>query len=99
MSLKWLLAVKANFFADSLRGYKSDCARHRLSFGAVLLLLSCSPSARAQVSASIKGNVTDPSGAPVPSAAVKAKNLETGAIRSSVTDDAGRYLVLALPVG
>jgi hypothetical protein len=99
MSLKWLLAVKTNFFADSLRGYKSNCARHRLSFVAVLLLLSCLPSARAQVSASIKGNVTDPSGAPVPSAAVKAKNLETGAIRSSVTDDAGRYLILALPVG
>jgi hypothetical protein len=30
---------------------------------------------------------------------VKTKNLETGAIRSGITDDAGRYLVLALPVG
>jgi Carboxypeptidase regulatory-like domain len=99
MSLKWLLAVKAHFFADSLRGYKSDCHRHRGRFTAVLVLLSCLPSARAQVSASIKGNVTDASGAPVPSAALKAKNLETGAIRSSVTDDAGRYLILALPVG
>jgi len=99
MSLKWLLAVKANFFADSLPGCKSNCARHRLRFVAVLLLLSCFPSARAQVSASIKGNVTDPSGAPVPTASVKTKNLETGAIRSSVTDDEGRYLVLSLPVG
>jgi hypothetical protein len=54
---------------------------------------------RAQVSASIKGIVTDASRAPVPSAAVKTKNLETGAIRSSLTDDAGRYLILALPVG
>jgi hypothetical protein len=63
------------------------------------LLLACLPSAGAEVSASIKGMVTDPSGAPVPSAAVKTKNLETGAIRSSVTDDAGRYLVLSLPVG
>jgi hypothetical protein len=30
---------------------------------------------------------------------VKAKNLETGAVRSSTTDDSGRYLVLSLPVG
>ena len=35
----------------------------------------------------------------MPSATVKTKNLETGAIRSGITDDLGRYLVLALPVG
>jgi len=64
-----------------------------------LLILLCLPAARAQVSASIKGVVTDSSGAAVPSAAVQTKNRETGAIRTSVTDDAGRYLVLALPVG
>jgi hypothetical protein len=57
------------------------------------------PAVHAQVSASITGTVTDPSGAPVPSAGVQTKNLETGAIRNSATDDAGRYLVLALPVG
>ena len=57
------------------------------------------PAVHAQVSASITGTVTDPSGAPVPSAGVQTKNLETGAIRNSATDDAGRYLVLSLPVG
>ncbi|HEY6267347.1 MAG TPA: carboxypeptidase-like regulatory domain-containing protein [Candidatus Acidoferrum sp.] len=51
------------------------------------------------MSASVKGTVTDPSNAPVPSAAVKTRNIETGAIRNSITDDAGRYLVLSLPVG
>jgi hypothetical protein len=35
----------------------------------------------------------------VPSAVVRVKNLETGATRNSATDDAGRYLVLSLPVG
>ncbi len=35
----------------------------------------------------------------MPAAAVKARNLETGAIRSSFTDEAGRYLVLSLPLG
>src|SRR6267154_2263592 len=59
------------------------------SLALVLLMLGCLPSARAQVSASIKGTVTDPSGAPVP----------TGAVRNSVTDEAGRYLVLSLPLG
>jgi carboxypeptidase family protein/TonB-dependent receptor-like protein len=66
---------------------------------ALLLLFGCLSPAHAQVSASIKGVVTDPSGAPVPSAAVAAKSVETGAIRNSTTDEAGRYQVLALAVG
>src|SRR5258706_705874 len=69
------------------------------SLALVLLMLGCLPSARAQVSASSKGIVTGPSGAPVPAAAVRAKNLETGALRNSVADEAGRYLVLSLPLG
>jgi len=55
--------------------------------------------ARAQVAASIAGIVTDESGAPISAAAVTAKNLETGALRTATTDDAGRYLVLSLVVG
>src|SRR4029077_5840157 len=81
------------------RAGRSNWVLHRLISLAFLLMLAGVPSARAQVSASIKGAVTDPSGAPVPSAAVKTRNLETGAIRNSITDDAGRYLVLSLPVG
>jgi hypothetical protein len=77
----------------------STRACRRLTLLSLLLMLFGLPSARSQVSASIKGTVTDPSGAPVPSADVKTKNLETGAIRSSITDDAGRYLVLSVPVG
>jgi len=65
----------------------------------LLLIAAAAPSLRAQVSASIAGVVTDRSGARVPAAAIIVKNLETGAIRSTVTDDAGRYQVLALPVG
>ena len=64
-----------------------------------LVLSSCLPSARAQVSASITGVVMDSSGAPVPAATVTAKNTETGAERSSVSDDAGRYQIVSLPVG
>jgi hypothetical protein len=66
----------------------------------VLLATLCRvPSARAQVSASISGVITDSSGAPVPSAIVTAKNVETGAIRTASTNEVGRYLILALPVG
>jgi hypothetical protein len=54
---------------------------------------------RAQVSGSITGAVTDPSGAPIFAAAVTAKNLETGAVRNTTTDVAGCYLVLSLAVG
>src|SRR5260370_42266706 len=65
----------------------------------LVLVFSCLPSAHAQVSSSIAGTITDPSGAPVPSASVTARNLETGAVRTSLTDDAGRYLELSLTVG
>ena len=81
------------------RARRSNGALHRLMPLTCLLMLAGMPPVRAQVSASIKGTVTDPSNAPVPSAAVKTRNLETGAIRNSITDDAGRYLVLSLPVG
>jgi hypothetical protein len=43
--------------------------------------------------------VTDPSGAPVPSATVTTNNTETGALRSATTDDAGRYQIIWLAVG
>src|ERR1700688_3461717 len=66
---------------------------------ALLLLTLGLPSAQAQVSASIRGIVTDASGAAVAQVTVRAKNLETGVVRTITTDDAGRYLVLALPVG
>ncbi len=63
------------------------------------LLLTNVSSLRAQVSANLTGVITDTSGARVPSAAIAVKNVETGALRSTATDDAGRYQVLALPVG
>src|SRR5258708_4134575 len=71
--------------------------QHSILF--VFLLLVCLTPTRAQVSASIKGIVTDPPGAPVPSASIPAKSAEPRAIRTAITDDAGRFLVLSLPVG
>ncbi len=64
-----------------------------------LILLPCIPPAQAQVSASLSGTVTDPSGAAVAAAGVTARNLDTALSRATVTDSAGRYVFFGLPVG
>ena len=66
--------------------------------GLVLLLASTLP-ASAQTSSSLTGSVTDASGAAVAAASVTAKNGNTGAARSTVTDAAGQYQFVSLPVG
>lgn len=53
----------------------------------------------AQVSASISGTVTDPSGAMVSGAAITATNTGTGATRTATTDSAGRYELATVPLG
>jgi hypothetical protein len=53
----------------------------------------------AQGEASIQGFVSDSSGGAVPSVAIRIKNLETGAQRNLLTDEAGRFDAAALPVG
>ena len=45
------------------------------------------------------GTIADPSGAAAPSVAVTVKNLETGAVRTTATDESGRYQVFSLPIG
>ena len=66
---------------------------------ALMLLSLAAPGALAQVSAALSGRVTDQSGAAVSAASVTAQNSETGLSRSTVTDQAGRYQLFALPVG
>lgn len=63
------------------------------------LILFCSLSLEAQVSASISGAVSDPSGAVVPAAKVTITNSATGAVRETSTDAAGRYVAPALAAG
>jgi hypothetical protein len=53
----------------------------------------------AQVSAVVSGTVTDQSGAVVPNATVTATDSETGAVRETMADGAGRYQIPLLPVG
>lgn len=67
------------------------------------ILLSCfilvAALAAQQVTATITGTVTDPSGAVIPGATVRVQNVETGQVRSIVTDRAGSYTASQLPVG
>jgi hypothetical protein len=65
-----------------------------------LCLAVAAPQAGAQVFyGSIVGNVTDPSKAPVPGAAVSIKQAETGETRSTVTNESGGYTFNAVSGG
>ena len=55
------------------------------AFALLILVLLCTISGRAQVTASLSGTITDPSGAAVPSAMVTARNVNTEAVRNDVT--------------
>src|ERR1039457_7693900 len=65
---------------------------------AALAFLVCHCPAFAQVTAAISGQVVDASGAAVHAASITVKSLETGAVRSTTTDEAGRFTVLSLPL-
>ncbi|MGA3042017.1 MAG: carboxypeptidase regulatory-like domain-containing protein, partial [Bryobacteraceae bacterium] len=68
-----------------------------LAIGAIL----CVPFARAQNSntGEIKGSVMDPSGALVPAAAVSIRNVQTGVVTATTTNQAGLYDVPFLAPG
>jgi hypothetical protein len=55
--------------------------------------------ASAQSEASVSGTVSDPTGSVIAGASVKVRNLETGATRTVVTDQAGRFDAPLLAVG
>ena len=64
-----------------------------------LFFLCAVVSAHAQGAASIGGAIVDASGSAIPEASVKVTNVETGAARTLVTDEAGRYEASLLEVG
>ena len=51
------------------------------------------------VGASLQGTVYDPSGAVIPSVQVEIRNVETGAVRTLVTDEGGRWREPVMPPG
>ncbi|HKM79652.1 MAG TPA: TonB-dependent receptor [Candidatus Acidoferrum sp.] len=66
-----------------------------------LLLLICgaSPGFAQEVTASITGTITDPSGAPILGATVTAKDVDRGTSWSATTNEVGIYNILKIPVG
>ena len=65
-----------------------------------LLFLGWASMASAQVNtATLSGTVSDPQGLPVKGAMVTMTNAGTGAQRTSITDDGGRYNLVGLPPG
>ncbi len=73
--------------------------RVRFLLSAVSVLLLCSAPLWAQVSATLSGTVTDPSGAVVSGARILVQNEDTGAVRKTITNTVGQYELPALPVG
>jgi hypothetical protein len=65
----------------------------------VLLLLALSATANAQSTASIEGQIIDQDGAVIPKVEVKAISRSIAVERATLSDDAGRYQITALPVG
>src|SRR6202521_3772554 len=69
-------------------------------FLALVLLTMASPLMWSQeVTANIVGTVLDPSGAPIKGAAVVATDVDRGTVWNAVTNDAGAYNLLRLPIG
>src|SRR6476646_5681657 len=77
------------------RQHSKQPTRYLLLF--TFLAFSCS--AHAQSNGSLEGQVTDQNGAVVAGAEINAVSREIGILRTSTTDDAGRYQIAALPVG
>jgi protocatechuate 3,4-dioxygenase beta subunit len=76
------------------RRQRAFSARVCAIFAASLLLSSA---IYGQVSAVLSGTVTDQSGAPVSGAKVTEMDIDTGLVRSTVTDAAGYYQFPSLP--
>jgi outer membrane receptor protein involved in Fe transport len=73
--------------------------RLKACVGGLILGLMAVYAGAQQITGNIRGTVQDPSGAVVQSAQVSAQQVETGLTRTAITDRAGNYLLLELPVG
>ncbi len=67
---------------------------------AAALLLIIAPRLAAQtVTGTILGTVKDATGASIPGVQISVNNLETGVVRTAITDDSGTYNVPSVPAG
>jgi hypothetical protein len=87
------------FVPSSLSTLRTQTLHLRILISFLLLTSLAVSAAHAQTTGSITGIVTDISGAVIQGAAIKVKNNETGATRTTTTNGLGRYFVVDLPVG
>jgi hypothetical protein len=66
---------------------------------AIVATMAACSLANAQVTAAISGKVEDPTGSGVSGTTVTVRSVETGAVRTTTTDQDGNYSVLSLPLG
>ncbi|MBI3653898.1 MAG: TonB-dependent receptor [Acidobacteria bacterium] len=88
-----ICAKQKNFYANLLKTFSAITLIFALTFGAAL------PTLAQTFRGKILGTVTDPQGAAIAGATIKAKNINTGIERTTVTDDAGNYTIPELPIG
>src|SRR5579859_470590 len=81
------------------RGMNTKLRYIAMFFAVTLALVLCIPSVGQVVKGSISGSVTDPQGAVVSGAQVKAKSVETGVVFATTSDSAGLYRFNLIPVG
>src|ERR1043166_6941492 len=81
------------------RGMNTKLRYIAMFFAITLALVLCIPSVGQVVKGSISGSVTDPQGAVVSGAQVKAKSVETGVVFATTSDGAGLYRFNLIPVG
>ena len=72
-------------------------SNHRKLLPLVLLILIASSVGAQTQRASLRGTITDPNGAVVPGAAVRAINVATNETRTTVSNDEGAYTISSLP--
>ena len=78
---------------------KNLASRFLVVLALVGLTAMLTPAWGQEVTASIVGTVTDPSGAPVKSATVTATDTERGTVWTAQTNETGSYNLLRLPIG
>src|SRR5689334_22921075 len=80
--------------------FQKALALSALFFSLLMLLSALAPLLRAQeVTGSIVGTVTDPSGAAISGATVTAKDVNRGTVLTTKTDETGAFRIERVPIG
>ena len=74
-------------------------SRWLVGFLAWVFLTVSAMTAAAADTGSIRGRITDPQDAAVPGVTIDIRGIDTGLMRTTVTDGNGSYLLAALPIG